>query len=128
MKTLREFTDNCDTYIEIGIILVLNQAERAEFLRHQDDWGSQFTVRLPFDGMNFTDRQEFLATGEITLSYWQDKDCRIYEGDEREIQMMESMLADDMNAVRRMAKVRDRRQPTKPSWMHKNFWGSLQAA
>lgn len=121
MKVKFEFTHNDYQYIELETVIVLNKQERAEFAKHGEVWGADFCVSLPFCGMRDTTLTDFMETGEITLSQWQNKDCRFFEGDEVEIGLMENMMLDDLVAVKRLAKARDRRQ-SKPSWMAKDFW------
>ena len=99
MKTVQEITDNYDTHIEVVSVLKLNKRERAKFAKNLNRTGEY--VELPFCGMELTTKPDLLETGLVTLSHWTDKDSW-YTNDETEISTLESMLSDDISAVKRM--------------------------
>jgi len=129
MRIAHDYTHNSSEIIEVGAVLVLNKAERQQFAKRVEGWcgGETVYVSLPFSGMVESDRATFMQTGQVELHYWTEKDGS-YLDDESELRMLESMLADDMNGVRRLAKVRDRRQPSKPSWLRADFWDRVLLA
>jgi len=119
MKITAEYTDISDQHIQVVSILRLNQQERRELVKHFEIFGGNGNedgyVILPFYGMQSTGLAEFLETGEIVIDQWTDKD-RHYTTDEQEISMLESMLADDLAAIKRLAKVESRPKRTRFDW------------
>lgn len=99
MKIIREITSNYKTHIEVVSILRLSKRERAKFSKHLNTTNEY--VELPFLGMEPTTKENLLETGIISLSHWTGKDAW-YTDDNFEINILESMLSDDILAVKRL--------------------------
>jgi hypothetical protein len=116
MKTIFESTDITDSHIQIVTVLRLNHQERRRFAQHFESFGADGFVILPFYGMNVTTLDDLLATGEIELDQWTEKD-RFYTTDEAELSMLESMMCDDIAAVRRLAGVTEKASRPVMAWV-----------